>query len=59
MTFIMVVPNGARRTTEDHPAIPVIDEDLIETAEARYDAGARGHTTSVLKTNTSSGRRTV
>ena len=42
MTFIMVAPNGARRTTQDHPAIPVIDEDLIETAVACYDAGARG-----------------
>jgi len=38
----MVAPNGARRTTKDHPAIPVTDEDLIETALSCYDAGARG-----------------
>lgn len=38
----MVAPNGARRTTRDHPAIPVTDEDLIETALSCYDAGARG-----------------
>ncbi len=42
MTFVMVAPNGARRTTRDHPAIPVTDEDLIETALSCYDAGARG-----------------
>ena len=42
MTFIMVAPNGARRTAQDHPTIPLIDEDLIETAVACYDAGARG-----------------
>ena len=42
MTFVMVAPNGARRTTKDHPAIPVTDEDLIETALSCYDAGARG-----------------
>lgn len=38
----MVAPNGARKTTRDHPAIPVTDEDLIETAMSCYDAGARG-----------------
>ena len=38
----MVSPNGARRNTQDHPAIPVTDEDLIETALSFYDAGARG-----------------
>ena len=42
----MVAPNGARRTTQDHPAIPVmltrVNRDLIETAVACYDAGARG-----------------
>ncbi|HBX25821.1 MAG TPA: hypothetical protein DEF72_00170 [Gammaproteobacteria bacterium] len=42
MTFVMVSPNGARRNTQDHPAIPVTDEDLIETALSRYHAGARG-----------------
>ena len=42
MTFIMVAPNGARRTTLDHPAVPVTDQDLVETAVACFEAGARG-----------------
>jgi len=42
VTFIMVAPNGARRTTHDHPATPVTDENLIETAMSCYEAGARG-----------------
>ncbi|MCH1449875.1 MAG: 3-keto-5-aminohexanoate cleavage protein, partial [Litoricolaceae bacterium] len=42
MTFIMVAPNGARRTTLDHPAVPVNDQDLVETAVVCFEAGARG-----------------
>lgn len=42
MTFIMVAPNGARKTTQDHPAVPVTDDELIATAVACFDAGARG-----------------
>ncbi|MDB3998431.1 3-keto-5-aminohexanoate cleavage protein [Litorivicinus sp.] len=42
MTFIMVAPNGARRTTLDHPAVPVTDQDLVQTAVACFEAGARG-----------------
>ena len=38
----MVAPNGARRTTLDHPAVPVTDQDLVETAVACFEAGARG-----------------
>ena len=38
----MVAPNGARRTTLDHPAVPVTDRDLVETAVACFEAGARG-----------------
>ena len=38
---IMVAPNGARRTTQDHPAVPVTDQELIDTAVACFDAGAR------------------
>ena len=32
MTFIMVAPNGARKTAQDHPAVPVTDSELVETA---------------------------
>ena len=41
MTTIMVAPNGARKTTQDHPAIPVTDQELLDTAVACFDAGAR------------------
>ena len=41
MTLIMAAPNGARKTAQDHPAIPVTDAELIETAVACFDAGAR------------------
>ena len=41
MTTIMVAPNGARRTTQDHPAVPVTDQELMDTAVACFDAGAR------------------
>jgi 3-keto-5-aminohexanoate cleavage enzyme len=37
---IMVAPNGARRTSRDHAAIPLTPEELAETAEACLDAGA-------------------
>ena len=30
---LMVAPNGARRTKQDHPAIPVTLEQTIETAK--------------------------
>ena len=42
MTYIMVAPNGARRTTSDHHAIPVTDDALIETAKACFQEGVRG-----------------
>jgi 3-keto-5-aminohexanoate cleavage enzyme len=38
----MVAPNGARRTTADHPAIPVTIQQIVETAEACFAAGAGG-----------------
>jgi 3-keto-5-aminohexanoate cleavage enzyme len=41
MTMIMVAPNGARKTTQDHPAVPVTDSDLVDTAVQCFDAGAR------------------
>ncbi len=37
---IMVAPNGARRTTADHPAIPVTIEQTVNTAQTCYAAGA-------------------
>lgn len=36
----MVAPNGARRTTADHPAVPVTIPDIVESAVACYAAGA-------------------
>jgi uncharacterized protein (DUF849 family) len=37
---IMVAPNGARRTSRDHAAIPLTPDELAVTAEACLDAGA-------------------
>lgn len=39
---VMVAPNGARRTTADHPALPVTIPQIVETAKACFDAGAGG-----------------
>ncbi len=38
--MLMVAPNGARRTTVDHPALPVTPDALAETAEACAKVGA-------------------
>jgi 3-keto-5-aminohexanoate cleavage enzyme len=38
---IMVAPNGARKTTDDHPEIPVTLDRLVATASDCFDAGAR------------------
>ncbi len=38
--ILTVAPNGARRTTGDHAALPVIPATLAETARACRDAGA-------------------
>lgn len=38
---LMVAPNGARRTKQDHPAIPVTLEQTVETAKKCYQAGAQ------------------
>ena len=40
LPLIMVAPNGARRTTNDHPAIPVTAEQLARVAAECYEAGA-------------------
>ncbi len=42
LPYIMVAPNGARRTTADHPALPMTTGDILDTARACFDAGARG-----------------
>lgn len=39
---LMVAPNGARRGKADHPALPVTDDELVETARACQLAGADG-----------------
>ena len=39
---IMVAPNGARRGRADHPALPLTDDELVETAIACREAGADG-----------------
>lgn len=38
---IMVAPNGARKTTDDHSELPVTIDRLVETASDCFDAGAR------------------
>lgn len=40
--FIMVAPNGARRTRKDHPALPVTMEQIVESARHCHAAGADG-----------------
>lgn len=40
-TALMVAPNGARLTPQDHPAIPVTPMQTIRTALACRDAGAQ------------------
>lgn len=39
---LMVAPNGARRTKEDHPAIPITISEIVSTARACHVAGADG-----------------
>ena len=39
---IMVAPNGARRTKEDHPELPITIQETIATASACWKAGATG-----------------
>lgn len=38
--LIIVAPNGARRTHQDHPALPVSPEEIADTVAACVDAGA-------------------
>lgn len=39
---ILVAPNGARRTKDDHPALPITIEETVNTAKACFAAGADG-----------------
>lgn len=39
---LMVAPNGARRGKADHPALPITDDELVDTARACHQAGADG-----------------
>jgi len=38
--FIMVAPNGARRSKADHPRLPITTDEIVETALACYANGA-------------------
>ncbi len=38
----MVAPNGARRTKEEHPAVPVTIPEIVKAAKECYVAGADG-----------------
>lgn len=39
---IMVAPNGARRDKADHPQLPITIPEIVNTAQACWQAGARG-----------------
>ena len=39
-TIIMVAPNGARKTQQDHPNLPVSIEETVTEAKACFEAGA-------------------
>ena len=40
--YIMVAPNGARKTKQDHPLLPISMEEILTTAKQCYEAGANG-----------------
>ena len=40
MTLIAVAPNGARKTKENHPSLPMTIEEIAQEARACLDAGA-------------------
>lgn len=40
--FLLIAPNGARRGTADHPALPVSLSQIVDTAVACAQAGADG-----------------
>ncbi|WP_170367025.1 3-keto-5-aminohexanoate cleavage protein [Ruegeria arenilitoris] len=42
LPYVLVAPNGARRSHADHPALPVSTGEIVETAVACHAAGANG-----------------
>ncbi|WP_371223191.1 3-keto-5-aminohexanoate cleavage protein [Roseovarius sp. 2305UL8-3] len=40
--YVLVAPNGARRTRKDHPAVPIDMDQIIQAAQACAAAGADG-----------------
>ncbi|WP_170750973.1 3-keto-5-aminohexanoate cleavage protein [Ruegeria lacuscaerulensis] len=40
--YVLVAPNGARRTSQDHAELPVGIDDIVSTAKACFSAGAHG-----------------
>ena len=38
--LIMVAPNGARKTKDDHPSLPITPDEVVVTARASLEAGA-------------------
>tara|TARA_B100000497_G_scaffold64990_1_gene73447 strand:- start:1328 stop:2086 length:759 start_codon:yes stop_codon:yes gene_type:complete len=40
--YVLVAPNGARRSRADHPALPVTTAEIVSTAHACQQAGADG-----------------
>lgn len=40
--YILVAPNGARRTKQDHPELPTTIDEIVETAKSCFSAGADG-----------------
>ena len=39
---IMIAPNGARLTKEDHPKLPITIDEIVVTAKECWEVGARG-----------------
>ncbi len=42
LPYILVAPNGARRTKADHPNLPMTVDEIVATAKACFEAGANG-----------------
>lgn len=40
--YILVAPNGARRTKADHPALPITIQEIVDTAKQCFAVGANG-----------------
>lgn len=42
MPYILLAPNGARRTRVDHPKLPLTTEQIVAAAQSGAQAGANG-----------------